>query len=174
MFEGNRGAPQWLVKRARAYLEPVEDGPGLRLAGIVLLVAAIALTTLLGFIVYSVFSRGGLPSDTPPAVAVLLVALVALTAFCWQAGVRLTFNRPNHAGSLFSTLGWTLIGIGMAGVTALIVFAVLTDGGKHFDPKILLFALGMTAGCFALAYRAYRRRRRADAVPPRSHSGELT
>jgi ATP-dependent Clp protease adapter protein ClpS len=77
-----------------------------RLAGGVLLAFGIALGLLAVAFVQRQFASSG---EIELAVAVSIVCVFMMSAFCSLMGYRLLLNRPNRYGSLFSPAGWRIL-----------------------------------------------------------------
>lgn len=149
------------------YLQPVTS-VWVRIAGIVVLVAALGLAVVLvsGIIAYATQpeTRRHLTSST----VIFALILVVLGGFCAQAGYRLAFNRPDRNGTLFSRAGWTAIGTGLLGMAALMATAILSARRPDWNDVQMVVILGAFGiWCLVLAWRqsagaAARRRRTAN------------
>jgi hypothetical protein len=135
------------------YLQPVTS-IWVRIVGIVVLLAALALAVVLvsGIVTYATDpeARRHLTSST----VIIALILVALGGICAQAGYRLAFNRPDRNGTLFSRAGWTAIGTGLLAVAGLMAFSILSvrrPDGNDILVVVLLAAFGIW--CFVLAWR---------------------
>jgi hypothetical protein len=135
------------------YLEPVSS-TWARAAGIVLLVAAIALTVALAWGVwgYLVPEVPGRRFNSSTLISGLI--LLALCGICWQAGYRLALRRPDRTGTLFSRPAWFAIGTGLVAVTALMAVVIARGRGLNLlDVQVLLFFGGIGVWCLVLAFR---------------------
>ena len=136
------------------YLEPV--GPlWTRVAGAALLIAAAGLTAVLGFgifdLVAHVTTRRALTSST----VIFALILLALCGICWQAGLRLAFNRPGHQLALFSRPAWFAIGMALT-VMATLMAAVILSARQPtlLDYQVILSLGAFGVWCLVLAFRA--------------------
>lgn len=136
-----------------SYFDPVATAWS-RGAGIVLLVAAVGLTAVLGdAIVELAFDEVARRSFTSSSLIDGLV-LLALCGICWQAGFRLALARPGRNGSLFSRPAWFAIGAALIVVAALMAYAIVSvrrPGGLDAWVVVTLGALGVW--CLVLAFR---------------------
>ena len=136
------------------YLAPV-GGRWRRVAGVVLLLAAAVLTVLLGrqalqFLTQPMLRRGFTSSSL-----VFAFILLALCGICWQGGYRLTLNRPDRSGSLFSRPAWFAIGVGLVVVTAVMAAAIVAVRRPTLvDVQVVLFLGGIGVWCVVLALRS--------------------
>lgn len=146
------------------YLEPVSSGWA-RAAGVLLLVAALAITAVLAWeIVQRVAAEVPARPFTSSTVIFGLI-LLALCGICWQAGYRLAFRRPDRTGTLFSRPAWLAIGTGLVTITALMTVVIARGRGLNLvDIQFVLFFGGIGIWCLVLAYRL-RRPPRATADP---------
>jgi len=135
------------------YLQPVSSAWS-RVAGIVLLVAALALTVVLGWAVLDRTLAGGGIGPFNSSTLIFGLILLALCGMCWQAGYRLAFGRPDRTGTLFSRPAWFAIGTGLLTITALMAVAIARGRGLTlFDVQFILFFGGIGAWCLVLAFR---------------------
>ncbi len=137
-----------------SYFDPVATAWS-RGAGIVLLVAAVGLTAVLGdAIVELAFDEVARRSFNSSSLIDGLV-LLALCGICWQAGFRLALARPGRNGSLFSRPAWFAIGTGLIVLAALMGYAIVSvrrPGGLDLWVVVTLGALGVW--CLVLAFRS--------------------
>lgn len=138
------------------YLAPVSSGWA-RAAGIVLLVAAVALTAALLLGAVDVFVSGASRRFTSSTLISGLV-LLALCGVCWQAGYRLAFGRPDRSGTLFSRPTWFAIGSGLVAINLLMAVVIARGRGLTLlDVQFILFCGGIGVWCLLLALRRRRR-----------------
>lgn len=134
------------------YLAPVSSGWA-RAAGIVLLVAAAALTAVLVLGAVDLLGQGGVRRFTSSTLIFGLV-LLALCGVCWQAGFRLAFRRPDRSGTLFSRPAWLAIGTGLVAITLLMAVVIARGRGLTLlDVQFILFFGGIGVWCLLLALR---------------------
>lgn len=135
------------------YLAPV-GGRWRRVAGVALLIAGALLTVALGFQLFDlVLHQDSRRAITSSSVIIGLI-LLALCGICWQGGYRLTFNRPDRSGTLFSRPAWLAIGVGLVVVTSVMAAAIL--GARRptlLDVQVILFLGGIGVWCVWLALR---------------------
>jgi uncharacterized membrane protein YidH (DUF202 family) len=134
-------------------LAPV-GGRWRRVAGVALLIAGAVLTVALGFQLFDlVLHQDSRRAITSSSVIIELI-LLALCGICWQGGYRLTFNRPDRSGTLFSRPAWLAIGVGLVVVTSVMAAAIL--GARRptlLDVQVILFLGGIGVWCVWLALR---------------------
>lgn len=145
------------------YLQPVAS-VWARVAGLVMLLSATGLTALLlrGLVALALHEEARRQLTSSSLIFALI--LLALAGFCWQAGFRLTFNRRDRNGTLFSSTGWIAIGSGllaMAGLMTFAIFSVRRPNGNDVQMIVSLAAFG--TWCFVLARHARIDKR--DASP---------
>lgn len=134
------------------YLAPVSSGWA-RAAGIVLLVAAAALTAVLVLGAVDLLGQGGVRRFTSSTLIFGLV-LLALCGVCWQAGYRLAFRRPDRSGTLFSRPAWLAIGSGLVAINLLMAVVIARGRGLTLlDVQFILFFGGIGVWCLLLALR---------------------
>lgn len=143
------------------YLAPV-GARWRRVAGVALLIAGAVLTVALGSQLFDlVLHQDSRRAMTSSSVIIELI-LLALCGICWQGGYRLTFNRPDRTGTLFSRPAWLAIGVGLVVITALMAAAIFAVRRPTLlDAQVLLFLGGIGAWCVVLALR------RSDQGPHR-------
>jgi hypothetical protein len=125
-----------------------------RAAGIILLLAAIALTVVLGFGLFGLFGPAGAGRGLNSSTLIFGLILLALCGICWQAGYRLAFRRPDRTGTLFSRPAWLAIGTGLVVVTALMAIVIARGRGLMLlDVQIILFLGGIGVWCLVLGLR---------------------
>ena len=125
-----------------------------RAAGIVLLLAAIALTVVLGFGLFGLFGPTGTGRGLNSSTLIFGLILLALCGICWQAGYRLAFRRPDRTGTLFSRPAWLAIGTGLVVVTALMAIVIARGRGLTLlDMQVILFLGGIGVWCLVLGLR---------------------
>jgi len=135
------------------YLEPVSSAWA-RAAGLVLLVAALALTVVLGWAIW-----GYVAEDVPgrrfnSSTLIFGLILLALCGICWQAGYRLVFSRPDGTGTLFSRPAWFAIGTGLLAITTLACVVIARGRGLNLlDVQFMLFFGGIGVWCLVLAFK---------------------
>jgi len=135
------------------YLQPVSSAWS-RVAGIVLLVAALVLTVVLGWAVLERTLAGDGVRPFNSSTLIFGLILLALCGMCWQAGYRLAFGRPDRTGTLFSRPAWFAIGTGLLTITALMAVAIARGRGLNlFDVQFMLFLGGIGTWCLVLAFR---------------------
>lgn len=135
------------------YLHPVASR-WVRTAGIVLLLAAVALTAVLGYWAYEYFVADGPGRRFTITTLIFGLILLALCGMCWQAGYRLAFRRPDRTGTLFSRPAWFAIGTGLVVITALMAAAIVRGRGLTLlDVQVILFLGGIGVWCLVLALR---------------------
>jgi hypothetical protein len=89
---------------------------------------------------------------------------------CWQAGYRLTLDRPDRSGTLFSRPAWFAIGTGLIVVTAVMAAVILAARRPTLlDTQVILFLGGIGVWCVVLALRRPRiaAANSHDSGPPR-------
>jgi uncharacterized membrane protein YidH (DUF202 family) len=135
------------------YLAPV-GGRWRRVAGVALLIAGAVLTAALGLQLFDlVLHQDSRRAITSSSVIIELI-LLALCGICWQGGYRLTFNRPDRSGTLFSRPAWLAIGVGLVVITALMAAAIFAVRRPTLlDAQVLLFLGGIGVWCVVLAFR---------------------
>ena len=125
-----------------------------RAAGIVLLLAAIALTIVIGYGAFELFgpTRGGRGINSSTVIFGLI--LLTLCGMCWQAGYRLAFRRPDSTSTLFSRPAWLVIGTGLVVITALMAGVIARGRGLTLlDVQIILFLGAIGVWCLVLGLR---------------------
>jgi hypothetical protein len=137
---------------ANLYLLPVPTAFA-RVAGIVLLAAAVGLTALFG---YGLFGWWRHPEARAPftssALIFQLMRLVVL-GFCAQAGWRLVFSRAHRPGALFSWPLWLALGVLLLTLTGLVTMLRVTVGAlTERDVEVVLFGGGLGGWCLWLAW----------------------
>ncbi len=135
------------------YLEPVA-GKWARIAGIVLLLAAVGLTVTLVYLAFDRISGTGGHGALTSSTLVFGLILLALCGMCWQAGYRLALRRPDGSGMLFSRPAWFAIGTALVVITAFMAAAIL--GARRptlLDVQVILFLGGIGVWCLILAVR---------------------
>lgn len=127
------------------YLEPVGSTTA-RIAGVALLVAAAILTAALAYALFGVVRHDDALRAFNSSSLVFALILLALDGICWQAGVRLTFNRRDGDGSLFARPTWFVIG------AALIVMAVLMAATilSARRPTLVDYQVVLSLGAFGI------------------------
>lgn len=136
------------------YLTPV-GGRGRRAAGIALLLSGAVLTALLGYRVFQFVTQPASRHGLSSSWVVFALILLALCGICWQGGYRLTFNRPDRSGTLFSRPAWFAIGAGLIVVTCVMAAVIL--GARRptlLDVQVILFLGGIGVWCVWLALRS--------------------
>lgn len=150
------------------YLEPVAS-TWVRVAGVVLLIAALALTVVVFYGLLGLVGLGGGVRPFTSSTLIFGLILLALCGMCWQAGYRLAFRRPDRTGTLFSRPAWFAIGTGLVVITALMAVVIARGRGLNlFDVQFILFFGGIGVWCLVLAFR-----RRADRPRGQPHMPEL-
>jgi hypothetical protein len=144
------------------YLEPVSS-LWTRIAGIALLVAAAGLTAVLARGVFDFVAHAGDRRSFTSSTVVFALILLALCGICWQAGMRLAFNRSGGPPTLFSRPAWFAIGTALT-VTAALMAAVIFSARRPtlLDYQVVLSLGAFGAWCIVLAFRP-RIERRTDA-----------
>jgi hypothetical protein len=101
-------------------------------------------------------SRRTLTSST----VVFALILLALCGICWQAGIRLVFNRGGAQPTLFSRPTWFAMGtalVVMAALMAAVIFPARQPTLLDYQVILSLGAFGVW--CLVLAFRARVERR---------------
>jgi F0F1-type ATP synthase membrane subunit c/vacuolar-type H+-ATPase subunit K len=135
------------------YLQPVRS-VWARVIGVAALVAALALAAVLVGGIAAYATRPEAQRHLTSSTVIFALVLVVLGGFCAQAGYRLTFNRPDRNGTLFSRAGWVALGTGllaMAGLMAYAIFLVRRPDGNDVFMIVLFAAFGVW--CLRLAWR---------------------
>ena len=99
-----------------------------RVAGIMLLVAAVGLTAVLGGQLFELAGYEQNRRAVTISTVILGLILLALCGICWQAGYRLVFDRPDRSWTLFSRPAWLAIGTGLVVITVLVASTKWTRG----------------------------------------------
>jgi len=135
------------------YLEPV--GPvWTRLAGAVLLIAAVGLTATLGYALFSFVTEEESRRALTSSSMVFALILLALCGICWQAGLRLACNRRDRFRTLFSRPAWFAIGVGLTAVTAVMAAVVISARRPTIvDYQVILSLGAFGVWCIVLAFR---------------------
>lgn len=135
------------------YLEPVSSAWA-RAAGVVLLAAALALTAVIAWGLWSYLGPGAPGRPFNSSTLLFGLILVALCGMCWQAGYRLAAGRPDRTGTLFSRPAWFAIGIGLVVITVLMAAVIARGRGLNVvDVQFMLFFGGFGAWCLVLAFK---------------------
>ncbi len=143
------------------YLAPI-GSTWRRLAGAVLLVAAIGLTAALGYACFGLVTNPVDARGFNSSTLIFGLILFVLCLMCWQAGVRLALARPGRHRSLFSRPAWLAIGAGFIVITLLMAGAVLSVRRPTLlDLQVILSLGGFGLWCLVLAFR------RQDGPPGR-------
>jgi hypothetical protein len=138
------------------YLSPVGATWG-RLAGAVLLVAAVALTGALAYACFELFSSPGSLGTFNSSTLIFGLILFVLCLMCWQAGVRLALAPAGRHRSLFSRPAWFAIGAGFIVIALLMAGAVLSVRRPTLlDLQVILSLGGFGLWCLVLAFRRQR------------------
>jgi len=138
------------------YLTPVAS-LWRRVAGAALLLAGAGLTAALVYQAFELATREENSRAFTSSSVIFALILVALCGICWQAGYRLTFDRPDRSGTLFSRPAWLAIGTGLVVVTALMAAVVLSARRPTLlDVQVMLFLGGIGVWCVVLAVRRER------------------
>lgn len=136
------------------YLEPVAP-LWTRIAGIVLLVAAVGLTAVLGLGIFDFAMHAASRRTFTSSTVVFALILLALCGICWQAGIRLAFDRRRGQQTLFSRPAWFAIGAGLLVITALmaaVIFSVRRP--TLLDYQVILSLAAFGVWCIVLALRS--------------------
>lgn len=135
------------------YLEPVAP-LWTRIAGIALLVAAAAVTIVLGFAIFDFATHPANRRPFTSSTVVFSLILLALCGICWQAGFRLAFNRSGSQPTLFSRPAWFAIGTALT-VTAALMAAVIISARRPtlLDCQVILSLAAFGVWCIVLAFR---------------------
>ena len=140
------------------YLEPVNHR-ALRVVGVVLMMVGLPLTLFLFKAVFVLLRDISNARALPHGLLVFIFILAAVCTFCWQAGARLAFNRPNRYGTLFSPFGWVVIGSALAWMTAIVAFGIVSESRQMpLAFETLVFVLALSIWCFVIAFRAWKQR----------------
>jgi ATP-dependent Clp protease adapter protein ClpS len=133
-----------------------------RFAGGVLLAFGIVLAAL---VIWFVVRQFAAPGAIELAVAVSVVIVFTMSAFCSLVGYRLLLNRPNRYGSLLSPAGWRVLAAFFCIVgVALIPLAVW---GGHY--QLLAASVGLGAlgyGCVIAGRRTRLQPAPSTTFPP--------
>ena len=135
------------------YLDPVAR-VWTRIAGITLLVAATGLTAVLGHGIYNFAVHAAARRTLTSSTVVFTLILLALCGICWQAGLRLAFNRGSGQPTLFSRPAWFAIGTGLLFITLLMAVVIARGRGLNLlDVQFMLFFGGIGVWCLVLSFR---------------------
>jgi magnesium-transporting ATPase (P-type) len=135
------------------YFDPVAS-IWARIAGIVMLAAAAALTAVLGYGLYDFFAHAGAGQALNSSTLIYALLLIALCGMCWQAGFRLVSRRAGRALTLFSRPAWFAIGTGLLVITALMAAVILKARRPTLvDVQVILSLGGIGVWCLVLAFR---------------------
>jgi hypothetical protein len=136
------------------YLAPVSP-LWTRVAGIVLLAAAIGLTVVLGFAIFDFAAHAASRRTFTSSTVVFALILLVLCGICWQAGFRLAVNRRDGRPTLFSRPAWFAIGTGLIAVTA-VMAAVIVSARRPtlLDYQVILSLGAFGVWCIVLAFRS--------------------
>lgn len=138
------------------YLTPVAPWWA-RAAGIVLLVAAAALTAFLAYALVDLFPVAYSNRAFNSSTLISGLVLLALCGICWQAGWRLAFRRSGRPGALFSRPAWFAIGTGLVVITAVMAAVILRARQPTLlDVQVIAFLGGIGVWCLVLALRRER------------------
>ena len=138
---------------ANPYLEPVSS-KWARAAGVILLVAAVALTLVLAWTLWGYVGPEADGRGFNSSTLIFGLILLVLCGICWQAGYRLAFGRPDRTGTLFSRPAWLAIGTGLVAITALMATVIHRGRGLNLlDVQFMLFFGGIGVWCLVLAFR---------------------
>ena len=138
------------------YLQPVAPRWA-RVAGVVLLLAGAALTTVLGYLTYDALAHANGRRGFNSSTLIFALVLIGLCAMCWQAGYRLARGTVARYGSLFSRPAWFAIGLALVVLTALMAGTIVTTRTVTLlDVQVILFLGGIGIWCLVLALRATR------------------
>jgi len=141
------------VAVANPYLTPVAT-VWRRIAGIVLLLAAAALTVVLGYEAFDFVAHEESRRAVTISTVIFGLIQLALCGICGQAGYRLALDRPDRSGTLFSRPAWLAIGTGLVVITVLMAVAILAARRPTLlDVQVLLFLGGIGVWCLVLALR---------------------
>jgi hypothetical protein len=135
------------------YLEPVSR-LWTRIAGTALLVAATVLTVVLGLGIFDLAAHPANRRTVTSSTVVFALILLALCGICWQAGIRLAFNRSGSQPALFSRPAWFAIGTAltvMAALMAAVIFSARRPTLLDYQVILSLGAFGVW--CIVLAFR---------------------
>lgn len=137
-----------------------------RIAGIAMLAAGAGLTSVLGYALFKFAAHEEGRRRLTSSSVIFALILLALCGICWQAGFRLTFNRPDRSGTLFSRPAWFAIGSGLLVVTSLmaaVIFSARRPNGIDYQVIVSLGALGVW--CIVLALRSCESKLRDGSGP---------
>lgn len=135
------------------YLAPV-GGRWRRVAGVVLLFAGAVLTALLGYRALQFVTQPALRHGFTSSSLVFALILFALCGICWQGGYRLTFNRPDRSGSLFSRPAWFAIGLALVVITVIMAAVIVAARRPTIvDVQVVLSLGAIGVWCVLLALR---------------------
>jgi hypothetical protein len=136
------------------YLEPVSS-LWTRVAGIVLLAAAIGLTAVLGFGIFDFATHAASRRAFTSSTVVFALILLALCGICWQAGMRLAFDRRDGRPTLFSRPAWFAIGTVLVAMTALMAAVIISARRPTLlDYQVILSLGAFGVWCIVLAFRS--------------------
>jgi hypothetical protein len=127
----------------------------MRVAGIVLLVAAAGLTVVLGSGIFDFAAHAASGRTFTSSTLVFALILLTLCGICWQAGFRLAFNSGDGQQTLFSRPAWFAIGAGLIVITALMA-AVIASARRPtlLDYQVILSLGAFGVWCVVLALRS--------------------
>jgi hypothetical protein len=125
-----------------------------RIAGIALLVAATGLSAVLGLRIVDFVMHAGSRRTVNSSTVVFALILLALCGICWQAGIRLVFNRHGSQPPLFSRPAWFAIGTVLV-VMAALMAAVIVQARRPslLDYQVILSLGAFGVWCIVLAFR---------------------
>ena len=136
------------------YLVPVSP-LWTRVAGMVLLAAAIGLTAVLGFGIFDFATHAASRRTFTSSTVVFALILLALCGICWQAGLRLAVNRRDGQRTLFSRPAWFAIGTVLVAMTALMAAVIISARQPTLlDYQVILSLGAFGVWCIALAFRS--------------------
>jgi hypothetical protein len=144
------------------YLQPVVS-VWTRIVGLVLLLAASGVAAVLVRGLIGLAMHQGARRQLTSSSVIFTLILLALGGVCAQAGFRLTFNRPDRNGTLFSRAGWFAMGTGLVAMAGLMTFAIVSvrqPTGNDVLTVTVLSAFGVW--CFVLAFRHQDRMAKAN------------
>jgi len=155
------------------YLDPVAR-VWTRIAGITLLVAATGLTAVLGHGIYNFAVHAAARRTLTSSTVVFTLILLALCGICWQAGLRLAFNRGSGQPTLFSRPAWFAIGIALTVIAALMAAVIFSARRPTLlDYQVVLSLGAFGVWCLVLAFRSRIERHTRTTNRDGEHDGRI-
>ncbi len=115
-------------------------------------------SALIAFLVMPLFGPPAARAPFTSSTLIILLVLLVMWGFCWQAGWRLLLGRSDHPGSLFSWPVWLAIGVMLLTLTSLVAaIKVRDDSIGDLDVYMLLSMSGLGGWCLWLAWQGWTR-----------------